>query len=589
MSGYPQHLIYFMWKWQVHYMISCKVAAESLFAEIDPRLLGTAFLIGFSTDDEHRHPPICFEPEKMQFLASDFTTIDSVSRKFAEIDPLRDMHYSGGMEGEMNARREQKNFREAIKDILDKSNSFNDKIHFVANGVLRDGYMVYVILQLKKSIFESYVFLHYISPDELFERQLSLIDATVSVYLEDCEQRLYLPQAGKDRGPERSYDEMLRAAARNFLYTVALVGRSSGFHTIYPACNALSLEKYEREENTGHLIICRQDHPALELTLELDAPFKIKEYRKLRKLLELTNDTIGVVTDSDLVLGLGRIMKNYDAKKEDVFHVYFRGLHCYDVMHESQPVLLMRYGKPEQVAQLIDFDKFAEDAQRIFGQVSEKEIGKLYILANAAARNDRGCMLVFAADAEQEAKRLGRQSIAIKPKKLDEETVLMLASIDGAVIVDLNGFAHAKGVILDGIAGLEGDASRGSRYNSALTYHEYRGWDKPTMIVVVSEDGMVDIIPFLKAPIRHSEIIQFIKTLESLNSAETFNDQTFYNTIELLKRREFYLTTEECNQLNTLKASLADLDHKMGKNMWRSFDDFVANPRMNERFYVNEH
>ena len=577
-----------MWQWQVHFMLSCKIGAESLFGEIDNRLMPTAFLLGFGLDGNDSRPPICYEPEKMEFLDKEFSNIDEVAKHFSETDPRRNMFYSGGMQGEMNERRKQKNFREAIKYILDNTSLFNDKIHFVAAGVARDGYMVYVVLQLNKVVYSNYQFLHYVDPEEYLERHLSFIGATVSGFLEDCMYRLHLPEAGKERGPERNYDELLRMAAKNFLYTIALVGRSNGFHTIYPASNALSLTMYEGKENTGHLIICRKHHPNLEMSLELASAFKIKEYRKLRKLLELTDEHTGAITDGDFVLGLGKIKSSYDGNKEDVFHIHFRGLHCYDVMHQEQPVLLMRYGLPEQVAQPIGYQKFIADAERVFSNITPEQIANLYVLANAAIETRRGCMLVFIADAEEEAKRLGKQCIAIKPKKLDRESIQALTSIDGALIIDIDGYAHAKGVILDGVVGLEGDASRGSRYNSALTYHEYRGWDKPTMIVVVSEDGMVDVIPDLMPAIRHSEILQFIKTLESLNSDVTFNSQSYHDTMDLLKRRAFYLTQAECDQINILKASLLELHKKKGNTGWIVYDDFTPDPHMNERFYIPE-
>jgi hypothetical protein len=588
MSGYPHRLIYFMWKWQVSYMISCKVSAESLFSQIDRRLMATAFLIGFKSDNKDNRPLICFEPEKMAFLSNDFSEIEEITEKFASIDPLKNMYYSGGMQGEMDIRRREKNFREAIKDILDRSAAFTDKIHFVAPAVLRDGYNVYVILQLDKTIYSNYVFLRYVDPQELLSRHLSLIDATINNYLEDCAYRLYLPEAGRDRGPERDYDDMLRAAAKSFSFTIALAGRSGNFYDLYPACNELSLVNYEGKENRGHLIICRKDHPALDISLELLDPFSIKQNRKLRKLLELTDEKTGVITNGEIIIGLGKINHPYDTQMEDVFHVYFRGIHCYDIMHESQPLLLMRHGRPEQAGQFIIYERFAQDAKRIFADVTDNQIEQMYMLSNAAIHSGSGCMLVFLADADKEAKRLANQSISIKPKKLDETAVQVLTSIDGAIIVDLDGFAHAKGVILDGVVGLDGDSSRGSRYNSALTYCEYRGWQKPTMIVVVSEDGMVDVIPQLMPQIRHSEIIQFIKTLESLNSEETFNDNTYYDVMNMLITRSFYLTKEECDHINILNKSLSELDHKSGKTVWRVFDDFAPNPKMNDRFYVDE-
>jgi hypothetical protein len=118
MSGYPNQLKYFMWKWQVYYMFSCKVTAESLFAKIDRRLMATAFLIGFKIENKDNRPLTCFEPEKMDFLSSDFSEIENLAQEFASIDPRRNMHYTGGKQDEMDARLGEKNLREAIKDTF---------------------------------------------------------------------------------------------------------------------------------------------------------------------------------------------------------------------------------------------------------------------------------------------------------------------------------------------------------------------------------------------------------------------------------------------------------------------------------------
>lgn len=66
-----------------------------------------------------------------------------------------------------------------------------------------------------------------------------------------------------------------------------------------------------------------------------------------------------------------------------------------------------------------------------------------------------------------------------------------LVSIDGAIMVDINGYCHAFGVILDGQAVI-GTSARGARYNCTKSYiasHE------GMMGVVLSEDGMIDCFP----------------------------------------------------------------------------------------------
>jgi hypothetical protein len=587
MSGYPTTLVYFMWPWQVHYLISCKVAAESLFKRIDDRLQPTSFLLGFRRDADAGRPPICYEPEKMEFLAADFAALDQVLAESYESDPLKGMHYSGLSREETETRAYRRNFQRTLKVILDNSPSFTDKIHFIGPEIIRNGYAVYIVLQLNRTNYSSYQFLHYVDPEAFLKKSMSLLDSVIDAYLEDRSYRLHARDAGNDRGPERDADELLRAAAKYFSYTIASAG-GPGVHNLFPAWEALSKLTYEGKENHGHLIVCRGNHPHLEMTLPFEATFPITEYRKVRKLLEMTTGAVGVVTDGQTIRGLGLINEAYNGQKENVFHIHFRGLHCYEICHQVQPVMVMQFGIPEQVRSIIVQEKFAADAGRIFPAITQTQVNHLYHLAMAAGRCLHGSMLVFAGDAAEEAKRLSMQCIPIQPTRLTEESLQALVTIDGALLIDLDGYLHATGVILDGVVGIEGDASRGSRYNSALTYQEYRGRNKPTMMVVVSEDGMVDTIPQLRPMIRHSEIIQFIKTLESLDAPHAFNDQTYYNTMELLQSRAFYLTRAECEQINELKKSLAELDHKVGKTVWRVFGDFEPDPRMNDSYYIKE-
>ena len=53
-------------------------------------------------------------------------------------------------------------------------------------------------------------------------------------------------------------------------------------------------------------------------------------------------------------------------------------------------------------------------------------------------------------------------------------------------------YCYSIGVILDGKATGRGTSTRGARYNSAIRYVESSPY--PCMAIVVSEDGMVDVI-----------------------------------------------------------------------------------------------
>ena len=101
-------------------------------------------------------------------------------------------------------------------------------------------------------------------------------------------------------------------------------------------------------------------------------------------------------------------------------------------------------------------------------------------------------MLVITTEALAEADRLKLQCTLVEPVPLTPLITRLVTSIDGAVLLDPEGYCYSIGVILDGRASGRGDSARGARYNSALRYVESSEY--PCIAVVVSEDGLVDVI-----------------------------------------------------------------------------------------------
>lgn len=101
-------------------------------------------------------------------------------------------------------------------------------------------------------------------------------------------------------------------------------------------------------------------------------------------------------------------------------------------------------------------------------------------------------MILISEQADAEAKRLSHQCIRIEPMILDDDTMKLVTTIDGAILLDTKGICHAIGVILDGHASAKEDTARGSRYNSAVRY--VHGDHGRCLAVVVSADGTVDFV-----------------------------------------------------------------------------------------------
>jgi hypothetical protein len=120
----------------------------------------------------------------------------------------------------------------------------------------------------------------------------------------------------------------------------------------------------------------------------------------------------------------------------------------------------------------------------------------LWELALKSTTQPSGTILIISEGAGYEAQRLSRQCFRVAPRFMTPSVLRLVTNIDGAVFIDPHGTCFAIGAILDGLATERGDASRGSRYNSALRYVESSRF--PTLAVVVSEDGWIDLLPSVK-------------------------------------------------------------------------------------------
>lgn len=187
---------------------------------------------------------------------------------------------------------------------------------------------------------------------------------------------------------------------------------------------------------------------------------------------------------------------------------------------------------PVRFGNAISYEVFKGEVKRIFAsRVSMVLVQKMYNCVKGVVRSGHGGVLVFfnpktvdAQDANNEyavaqkvrdeANRLCKVATGIDPVvDVNADVAATMSSIDGAMLMDVDCKCYAIGVILDGIAGnYYGDKSRGSRFNSSERYAENKkddtsvanasgtkeddsDADSNLMVVVVSEDGMVDIFP----------------------------------------------------------------------------------------------
>lgn len=577
----------FMWGYQQYIQISLQVSAESLFNEIDKRLRPKIFLLGIITEKRDDRHPICVEPEDCGYSVKAFAEVNTLAQELEKVNGETRIFHSHPIAQKNHEKRISINAqKEAIDKILRKEDLYGDTEKFISYPTYIEGFLVFVILELNKEALNSYYSLTKNKIDNRYKISRSFIESAIDTYLKECTIALKDPNRGIG-AIERQTDELLRESGKQFMYSISQAGKNfEGLHGLYDACNTIASLKYEGAEGLGKMIIAKKDHPNIRLTLQLKEPIQVRDFRKVRKFLELSNDNAVIISDSALIYGLGEQTGRYNPKDESLFVINFISHFKWEILHDNNPMMIVEYKQPNLPKDRIDRDKFYSDLKRIFKDIDKNQLDNLWDITTEATKQKHGTMLVISENAKAESERLGKQCFLLNPLKLTVNIIQQITSIDGSVLIDKDGICHAIGVILDGLATDKGDSSRGARYNSAIRYYEHFGKTHPTVLVIISEDGMINLIPNLKPQIKHSTVLDAIRSFEELSKAEEFKIKYFNQLMSFFQNIEFYLTEDECKKINELRQQI-ETKKKNFESIRIVYEDLKPNTEMNDSYYAD--
>jgi hypothetical protein len=196
---------------------------------------------------------------------------------------------------------------------------------------------------------------------------------------------------------------------------------------------------------------------------------------------------------------------------------------------------------------------------------------------NAAIHRGHGSMIVVAADAAEEAKRLTAQGTSIEPTLVTTELLSRVSGIDGTTVLDPHGICHAMGVILDGVATPDRTPSRGSRFNSGLRY--VNSGNARRLAIIVADDDTVDIIPLLRPRIKRNDVELNVSKLERATL------DNYHKPRNWLEENCFYLNGEQCERVNAALDRIEALPREVGEIVI-STPRFEPNALMDDSYFV---
>jgi len=327
--------------------------------------------------------------------------------------------------------------------------------------------------------------------------QLSLISLLAQVYLEESES--FIREAHNTEKIEhvrrlKEVNELIRSAGKRFMHAISYTGDFEGAEQLFWICNEVSQLRYERKEISGNIVVTKGNNKNINFSIKFKKPILFEDTRKLRKIMELTSECVYIISDSYWVYGLGMAI---NTEVEPVFTITFEGKNKWQVSQGDNILMVVHDGIPNVYKDKINKESFLQRIIKAKGDLSHEQKNNIVSIAERAGKLKHGGLIVISDRAADEAMRLGNQGLPIESIKLQHDLIEQFTSIDGAILMDWDCNCYAIGVILDGITNENiGDSTRGSRYNSAARYCNYRNSEGDKVIaIVISEDGMVNVVP----------------------------------------------------------------------------------------------
>lgn len=568
--------------------------ASELFKYLDEDLRPRFFIIGIPQDESHA---IWLIPSEDSGYTPEF--FDGV------------MHLAKEVEAEEAAKNAWKNPSQQNNEIRVSAKSiqkavektFNDKdtkfVSYCAEPITIGEYEVCCVLQFEEPAFHKH-FSVRVRPEDKAGLSESLIEATAVEFLRVCRTVLSGPRKTLDlQNPlVHQPEDVLRMGGRRFMLTANHIGAGETFDDL----NKLSWKTHEGEIAGGEIYFIHWDEYYLDMPVKFKNPPPLSDIDAARKLIEMAGAKRGgelhLVSHGHAIDGIGglrEIEDEYDEYNSDLFIVRFTGYYKWELWHKDGGMMMQVInGVPSLPRERINKEKFKEHVRRTFTQAAP-DADALWDIINAAKDQGHGTMVVISSAAAEEAERLADQSTVLhEPVKLVgellNETLLMLTSIDGALLVDPTAICYAAGVILDGAAIKgKGTSSRGARYNSAIRYVYGARADASKgqcLAVVVSKDRTINLVRELHDQILRSEITEHIEKVRAAVASETVNTKEYYKAIFWLSDHRFYLSPEECNELNQLKeATRLRLIEQEGEAITPG--DFKADEEMDLTYFLD--
>ena len=567
-----------MWASQRTFRISVESEIQEVLSHVGLQIHDRArvLLIGLATDGDLRHQT-CIEPENGHLAADDLRSIVKRTDEIIEADPESRIFHSNRRYHDQRRRELFLSSRSsAIAEAIQESGKFEGLSFFVSNSAPLAGYDVHTCVGIPTEALQYVPRFNNPNKDDYRWQHIeeSLVQAIVNTCLGRADKALYLPYPGEQITILGDRIELVRTSAERFArgVTFALAPLPTDLFRLASDFSSLT---YERSGAKGHLVVTNPYNLANKLKVTIQNPVRLSEARSVRKMLELTDETRALLSDGRAIYGLGECIS-----APDVARITIEGHAKWSLSVNDITLMKVVYEHATLPKPILDKDLFRDVARRKIGSV---DVERIWDIFQCALDNDHGTTIVVSEDPVSEIQRLGQEALAIKPEYLDHGDVVRLGRIDGAIMLGPDGRCFAFGVILDGRATSSGDRARGARFNSSIRYQ--RTSEIGTLVIVISDDGAVDLIPNLMSRVSRKEVEDAVRMFCEYSAIEGSDGEEWARRDRRVEELSFYLNGEQCDRVN--KAYEKEMDSRLeAGGLKLSRERLQPNPDMDDSYFL---
>ena len=533
----------FMWSFQHLFRARVEYEIQEVLSHIGLQTNDRTkvLLIGLATRDDLRHE-ICIEPEDGPLAIDHLQSVKNRTREILKADPESEVFHSHPRVREYRSRQLFLRSRaSAIAEAVQESGEFHDLSFFSSHSAPVAGYDVHTCVGIPGAALDSVPRFNNPKREDYHGRHIaeSLAQTIIQACLERADRALHLPYPGEGLEVLGDRTDLVRSSAKRFVQGI-LFALTPELSDLFELANEFSSLTYERSGARGHLAMTRSKNLVNKLQVAFQEPVRLSESRNVRKLLELTDETKLLLTDGSSIHGLGECNS-----APDVANIVIEGHARWAIAIDGTPLMRVAYEHATLPKPILDKELFRDIAERTVGEV---DVERIWAIFQCALDNSNGTTIVVSEDPVSEMHRLSQEALAINPEYLDQKEVARLGRVDGAIVLGPDGRCYGFGVILDGLATSSGDRARGARFNSSVRYQ--RTSEIGTMVIVISDDGTVDLIPSLFPRVGRHEVESAVRAFCEYSGIEGNDGEEWARRDRVVEGLAFYLDQEQCDRVN---------------------------------------